>query len=215
MSDNISDGISIGDLRIMEARRIMDEFVVVMDAVSIPKSISDIIESILYCRGAIITSGMGKAGIVMRKFSSTLCSLGIPSCYLHPGEASHGDLGIIQKKDVLFIASTSGKTREIMEVIKLARTIGVKEIIGITSHPDSPIRKEVDKILDMGIIIEAGHLRIAPTSSILVMMALTDIVALVAAKEKGLTIEEYSIRHHSGYLGEKARGKALEKKELK
>lgn len=201
----MTQDISLSDLRLIEARKIMDEFIVQLDNVAIPKSLPDIVESIKECRGTIVTSGMGKAGIVMRKFSSILCSLGMPSTYLHPGEASHGDLGIIQKQDILFIASTSGKTREIIEVIRLARKIPVKEVIGITSHPDSPIRKSADKILDMGEIKESGHLHMAPTSSILVMMALTDILALVAAKERGLTMEEYLKFHHSGYLGQKAR----------
>ena len=148
---------------------------------------------------------MGKAGIAMRKFSSTLCSLGFPSAYLHPGESSHGDLGLISKNDILVIASTSGKTREIIEIADHARNISVKKVIGITSHPDSIIREKADIVLDMGTIIEAGHLGLAPTSSILVMIALTDCIALVAAKEKGLTKKDYGKYHHSGYLGSQAR----------
>jgi len=207
MSELISKNIPIKDLRMLEARSIMDEFIVALDGVTIPASFPDIIESIIGCKGKVITSAMGKASHVIRKFSSTLCSLGMPSCYLHPGEASHGDLGLIQKQDVLFIASVSGKTREVLEVIDLARKIGVKEIIGITSHPDSPIRKKCDKILDMGVIKEAGTLRIAPTSSTLILLALLDIVALVAAKERGFTAEDYYLRHHSGYCGILAREK--------
>jgi len=198
--------IPISDLRLMEARRIMDEFTVTIDGIIIPSSFSNIVESILKCEGKIITTGMGKAGIAMQKFASTLCSFGFPACYLHPGEASHGDLGRISKTDILFVASTSGKTREVLEIIDLARNIEVKQIIGITSHIDSPIREKADLILDMGIIVEAGHLRMAPTSSILVMLALTDCLALVAAKEKGITKKDYGKYHHSGYLGQKARG---------
>jgi arabinose-5-phosphate isomerase len=158
------------------------------------------------CKGKVITTGMGKAGIAMRKFSSTLCSLGIPSCYLHPGEASHGDLGIIQSQDIMFVASTSGKTREVLETLDAAKNLGVSKIIGITSHEDSPIREKSDFYLDMGDIIEAGKLGLAPTSSILVMIAITDVLALVASEKKGFTERDYGTYHHGGYLGAQARG---------
>jgi len=154
----------------------------------------------------IVTTGMGKAGIAMRKFSSLLCSLGFSSCYLHPGESSHGDLGILQENDVLFVASTSGKTREVLETIQLAKNLCIKKFVGITSHKDSPIRNEVDICIDMGEIEEVGEMGLAPTTSILVMLAITDALAIVASEYSGLTKEEYSKRHHSGYLGAQARG---------
>jgi len=157
----------------------------------------------------IVTTGMGKAGAAMRKFSSILCSLGFASCYLHPGEASHGDLGILEIDDVLFVASTSGKTREVLEVICSARELGVTKIVGITSHKDSPMRDKVDVCLDMGEIEEAGLLGLAPTTSILVMLAITDSIALVASELNGLTKEEYSKFHHSGYCGAAARGDGI------
>jgi arabinose-5-phosphate isomerase len=154
----------------------------------------------------IVTTGMGKAGAAMRKFSSILCSLGFSSCYLHPGESSHGDLGILGNKDVLFVASTSGKTREVLETIQLAKNLGVHKFVGITSHKDSPIRSEVDVCLDMGELTEVGDLGLAPTTSILVMSAITDALAIVASEHNGLTKEEYSKYHHGGYLGAAARG---------
>lgn len=154
---------------------------------------------------------MGKAGIAMKKFSSTLCSLGIPSCFLHPGEASHGDLGLISRNDILFVASTSGKTREILEIIALAKNIDVNKIIGITSHEDSPIKKQVDVVIDMGIIKEQGTMGLAPTSSILTMLAITDAMAILLSEENNFTKELYGKFHHSGYLGEKAREKSREK----
>ena len=197
--------ISPNDYRMIYARSIMDAFTSTIDGITISSDFPKIIDAILECKGKIITTGMGKAGIAMKKFTSTLCSLSFPSCYIHPGEASHGDLGMITPNDILFVASTSGKTREVLEVIELSRTIRVKKIIGITSHTDSPIRKKADLIMDMGIIQEAGHLHLAPTSSILVMLAITDCLALVAAKEKGITKKDYCKYHHSGYLGSKAR----------
>lgn len=140
----------------------------------------------------------------MRKFSSTLCSLGIPSCYIHPGESSHGDLGLLNTNDILFVASTSGKTREVLEIIHLARNISISKIIGITSHTDSPIREKADIVLDMGIINEEGHLGLAPTTSIIIMLAMTDAIALIMAEENNFTAHDYSLRHHSGYLKQKA-----------
>lgn len=190
---------------ITEARQIIDEFATALKHISISPDFAKIVTIIRECKGTIITTGIGKAGIAMRKFSSTLCSFGVSSCYLHPGEASHGDLGLITNKDILFVASTSGKTREVLEIIELARNIDVKLIIGITSHIDSPIRDKADMIIDMGIIKEAGHLGLAPTTSILVMLALTDCLALMVAKGKKLTKEQYAKYHHSGYLGSQAR----------
>lgn len=188
-----------------EAATYLQEFSKSISSIKLNDDFSEVIDTCIDCRGKIITSGMGKAGIIMQKFSSTLCSLGSPSCYLHPGESSHGDLGLITNKDILFIASTSGKTREVLELIELSRKIKVKKIVGITSHIDSPIREKADLVLDMGIVKETGHLHIAPTTSTLIMLAITDCVALLIAKEKGFTAEDYALRHHSGYCGSMAR----------
>jgi arabinose-5-phosphate isomerase len=169
---------------------------------------SKAIDEIIKCKehkGKILTTGMGKAGIVAKKFSSTLCSLSFPSCNLHPGEASHGDLGIISRNDIIFVFSTSGKTREVLDTIDLSRKMGVYTVIGVTSHPDSPIREKADIVVDMGEMSEAGHLGLAPTTSINTMLALTDCLALVSAKEIEITPEDFHLRHHSGYLGEKTK----------
>lgn len=171
-----------------------------------PVSLSKVVDEFHACKGKIVTTGLGKNGIAMRKFAATLCSLGIPSCYLHPGEASHGDLGILSKNDLLFVSSTSGKTREIMEVIDLSRGMNIKKIIGITSHPDSPIRDKLDIVLDMGIVEEEGHLKLAPTTSIIVILVITDAIALIVSEENGFTAKDYLLRHHSGYLASVAKG---------
>jgi len=173
--------------------------------IDVNDNFSCIVDEMKNGSGKIITTGMGKAGIAMRKFASTLCSLGFSAAYLHPGEASHGDLGILRSGDILFVASTSGKTREVLETIDSARNLGVKVIIGITSHNDSLIRKKADYILDMGEIKEAGELGLAPTTSILVMLAITDVLALIASEEIGFTKENYGKYHHGGYLGSLAR----------
>jgi len=203
------NNLPLESLRLIEARTILDSFIVALDSITVNTSFSKAVELILNCKGKIVVSGVGKAGIAMQKFSSILCSFGFPSCFLDPLNAQHGDLGVLQPNDILFVCSTSGKTREAYELIDLARNINIKTIIGLTSHPDSPLRKKVDLVIDMGVINEAGHLGLAPTTSILVILAITDTLALVCAKEKGLTRDQYSRYHHSGYLGQKARGEIL------
>ena len=170
-----------------------------------PTDLLHAIDAICDCNGKVVTVGMGKAGIAMRKFASTLCSFGISACYLHPGEASHGDLGCLSKEDVLFVASTSGKTREIMEIMFLCQKIPPKTVIGITSHSDSPIRENVDIVLEMGDISEVGYLHMAPTTSIILMLTITDLIATSCAKKNGLNLEDYGKYHHGGYLGSVAR----------
>jgi len=186
---------------------ILDNFSRSILNIKIDDSFEKAIQAIYECEGKIITTGMGKAGIAMRKFSSTLCSLGTSSCYLHPGEASHGDLGLIDTKDILFVASTSGKTREVLEVIDLSRNINSQPIIGLTSHPDSIIRSKANIVLDMGLIKEAGfsEINLAPTTSILIMQAITDMIALLVAELKCFSSNDFSKYHHSGYIGSIAR----------
>jgi len=196
----------VNESRTEKAYAILNQFKDAIGSIIVTENFSKVIDIMLTCKGKIITTGIGKAGLAIQKFSSTLCSLGFPSYFLHPTEAQHGDLGTLQKHDILFVCSTSGKTREVYEIIDLAKNLGISKIIGITSHPDSPIRNKVDLVIDMGQHVEAGHLGLAPTTSILVILAITDALALIAAQEKGLTKEQYALRHHSGYLGSMARG---------
>ncbi|MFA7219757.1 MAG: SIS domain-containing protein [Synergistaceae bacterium] len=195
----------IHEERVRKAKEIIESFQTAISSLSFNENFSRAIDIIHKCDGKIVTTGMGKGGLAMRKFSSTLCSLGISSCYLHPGEASHGDLGIIEERDILFVASTSGKTREVIEVIDLSRRVNKNPIIGLTSHPDSIIRQKADIVLDMGEIKEAGTMNLAPTTSIIVMQAFTDVLALILASEKGVSNEDFGKYHHSGYLGSVAR----------
>ena len=165
---------------------------------------------VIYNEGnKVVTTGMGKAGYIMQKFSSTLCSFGVHSCFLHPGEASHGDLGILNSNDLLFVASTSGKTREVLETIDLSRKLDIYGIIGLTSHKDSKIREKADIVLDMGGIEEAGELKLAPTTSTTIMSIVTDALALIVSEEIGLTKEQFGKLHHSGSLHDLAMGKVL------
>ena len=162
--------------------------------------------NIMYnCKGKIITTGMGKAGIIANKVASTLCSTGTPASFLHPGEAAHGDLGLLAPGDVIIAFSTSGKTREIIEMLELAHHFGIDTIIGITSHPDSTIRLLSNLVLNMGEIAEPCPLNLTPTASTTAMLALGDALALVLMRKKQFTRHDYGLRHHGGYLGQKAR----------
>lgn len=158
------------------------------------------------CSGKIITVGMGKAGFVARRFAATLASTATPAFYVHPSEAAHGDLGHIDSGDCIIAFSTSGKTREVLECIEMARHLNrTGTVIGITSHPDSGLRDLSDIVLDMGIIEEPCRLGLTPTASIAAMSAIADALTLTLMERKGVTREDYGVRHHGGYLGRKAR----------
>jgi len=157
------------------------------------------------CTGKILTTGMGKAGHIARKFAATLCSTGTPAAYVHPGEAAHGDLGLVALNDCIIAFSTSGKTNEVIEMLELGRHLGLQTIIGITSHPDSRLRELADIIVDMGIIEEPCPLGLTPSASIAVMLAISDALALTLMQVKGISAHDFGLRHHGGYLGRRAR----------
>ena len=173
----------------------------------------DAIEVIKNCNGKIITVGMGKNGHVARKISSTFCSLKMPSCFLHPGEALHGDSGILSQNDMLLVFSTSGETEEVVKLVQIARNMGIYAIIVITSHKNSKIKSFADITLDIGEIEEAGYLSLAPTTSTTVMMVIGDLMATLTAKEKRVTYLDFNIRHHNGYLAKKSMKKHLDEKD--
>ncbi|MEX0813503.1 MAG: SIS domain-containing protein [Chitinophagales bacterium] len=160
------------------------------------------------CKGKVVASGMGKAGIIARKVASTFASTGTPAIFLHPGEAQHGDLGILGRKDLLLVFSNSGKTREILELIFLAKQLHPEiKVIGITSNPKAEIKQEVDLILNIGNMKEACPLEMAPTTSTTAMLALGDVLCMLVMEEKGITKADFEKRHHGGYLGEQIRRK--------
>lgn len=159
------------------------------------------------CKSKLIVMGMGKAGNIARKISSTFCSTGTPACFLHPGEAAHGDLGLIAPGDVLLAFSTSGKTREVLEAIELARKLQVSKVIAVTSHHDAPIRNISDIIIDMGEMDEPCSLGLTPSASAAVMLAIGDALALCVMDLRKFTMSDYGLRHHGGYLGITAKNK--------
>ena len=163
------------------------------------------VELLSRCRGKVISTGIGKAGHIARKFAATLCSTATPAVFIHPAEAAHGDLGLVDRHDVMIAFSTSGKSTEVLEILELSRHLGVTGIVGVTSHPDSDLRGLSDIVLDMGIIDEACPLNLTPSASIAVMLAISDAVALALMEVKGVTRQDWGLRHHGGYLGRAAR----------
>jgi len=174
-------------------------------AVKVTADFENAVHALRECRGKVLTTGIGKAGNIARKFAATLSSTCTPAVYIHPGDAAHGDLGLVARDDCIVAFSTSGKTREILEMLGLSRHLGIETIIGITSHPDSELRQLSDIILDMGEIEEPCPLGLTPSASIAVMLAISDSIALTLMELKGVTRHDYGLRHHGGYLGRQAR----------
>ena len=170
------------------------------------QAVSLIVEQVHRRGGKLVTSGMGKAGQIAMNIATTFCSTGIPAVFLHPSEAQHGDLGILQSGDLMLLISNSGKTREIVELTQLAHNLDPElKYIVITGNPDSPLAREADVCLATGSPKEVCALGMTPTTSTTVMTVIGDILVVQTMKQTGFTIEDYSKRHHGGYLGEKSR----------
>ncbi len=156
--------------------------------------------------GKVVISGMGKAGQIGLNISTTFSSTGTPSVYLHPSEAQHGDLGILQNNDVLILLSNSGKTREILELIQLSRNLYKNiPIISITGKKDSELANESNVCLHIGDAEEICPLGLTPTISTTLMTVMGDILVVETMKKIKFSKKEYSKRHHSGYLGQKSK----------
>jgi arabinose-5-phosphate isomerase len=187
------------------AREILTAEAEAINKIPLDEHFTAAIDILYHCKNKVVTTGMGKAGDIAQKIAGTLCSTGTPACFLHPGEAAHGDLGLLGKGDVILAFSTSGKTREVIEMLDRATGLGVHSMIGITSHPDSTIRKLCKVVLSMGEITEPCSLGLTPTASTAVMLALGDALALVLMEKRNFSKEHFGLRHHGGYLGQKAR----------
>ena len=158
---------------------------------------------------------MGKAGQIGQNISTTFCSTGTPSIFLHPSEAQHGDLGVLQENDLLLLITNSGETREIIELVELAR--GLYEqvpIIVITGNNSSVLAKKADVFLLTGNPAEVCPLDLTPTTSTTVMTVMGDILVVGTMKRINFSISEYAKRHHGGYLGDKSRNAEIRVKEL-
>ena len=165
-----------------------------------------IVEHVAQKGGKLVTSGMGKAGQIAMNIATTFCSTGIPAVNLHPAEAQHGDLGILQANDVMLLISNSGKTREIVELVNLARNLVPNiPIIVITGNCNSPLADLADATLWTGGAPEVCPLGLTPTTSTTMMTVIGDILVVSCMKITGFTAQEYALCHHGGYLGHAAR----------
>jgi arabinose-5-phosphate isomerase len=152
------------------------------------------------CEGRVVTTGAGKAGIIARKIAGTLASTGTPSDYLHPGDALHGDLGRVTRRDVVLALSNSGTTEELLRLVGPLKDLGVPLLV-LTADARSPLGRHADVVLDYGRVTEACPLGLAPTTSTTVMLALGDAVAMAVLSERNFTPEEFARFHPAGNLG--------------
>lgn len=150
--------------------------------------------------GRVVVSGMGKAGFIAMKISATLASTGVPSYFLHPAEAIHGDLGRYTKKDIALLLSNSGETQETIGILPHVRRIGCP-VISITSDKTSTLGKHSDIVLAIGLLDEAGPFGLAPTTSTTAMLALGDALAVTILKQREFSKEQFALYHPGGNIG--------------
>jgi len=174
---------------------------------SYEKAINLIFQKVHEKGGKLVASGMGKAGQIAINIATTFSSTGTPAAFLHPADAQHGDLGVIQPDDVLLIISNSGKTREIIELYDLAKDLHQNDlpVILITGNPEGPLATIADVTIFTGNPNEVCLLNLTPTTSTTVMTVIGDVLVVLMMEKIGFTSEDYSRRHHGGYLGEKSR----------
>ncbi|PIE83670.1 MAG: D-arabinose 5-phosphate isomerase [Candidatus Contendobacter odensis] len=154
----------------------------------------------LACKGRIIVLGIGKSGHIGGKIAATLASTGTPAFFVHPAEASHGDLGMITTHDVVLALSNSGKTEEILTLLPLIKRLGVP-LIALTGHPDAVLSKAADVHIDISVDQEACPLGLAPTSSTTATLAMGDALAVALLEARGFTAEDFARSHPGGCLG--------------
>lgn len=154
----------------------------------------------LSVKGRVVVTGMGKSGHIARKIAATLASTGTPAFYMHPAEASHGDLGMITSQDLCLAVSNSGETQEIVTILPLIKRMGAT-LISMTGKPGSTLARTADVHLDISVDEEACPLNLAPTASTTATLAMGDALAVVLLESRGFTVEDFARSHPSGALG--------------
>ena len=160
------------------------------------------VQLILHCDGRVVVSGMGKSGHIGRKLASTFASTGTPSFFMHPAEASHGDLGMITSNDVVIFLSNSGKSDELLSILPVIKRIGAK-IISITGNTDSELARESEIHLSAHVSQEACPLGLSPTASSTASLALGDALAICVLDQRAFTAEDFARSHPGGSLGKR------------
>lgn len=154
------------------------------------------------CKGRVVVTGMGKSGIIGRKIAATLASTGTPSLFLHPGEAIHGDLGMIIKDDVVLAISNSGETEEIVRILPYLKRTGVK-IIGLIGDSSSRLARASEVVLNVGVEREACPFGLVPTASTTAILAMGDALAMALIEKKGMSRKDFALYHPGGNLGKR------------
>ena len=166
------------------------------------QSLNNVVELLLECEGQIVVSGMGKMGQVARKAAATFCSTGTPALFLHPGEAVHGDLGVVTGRDVWLALSNSGETDEITALLPFMHRFEIP-VVTITGKPESSLAARSRHVLSIGVAEEVEPVTQAPTTSTTLALALCDALAVALMHHRGFTAEQFAIFHPGGHLGRK------------
>ena len=159
-------------------------------------------EVIMACKGRVVVTGMGKSGHIGNKIAATLASTGTPSFFVHPGEASHGDLGMITSQDVVLGISNSGNTSEVLTILPLIKRMGAP-LISMTGNTNSTLAREAVANLDVSVALEACPLGLAPTSSTTATLVMGDALAVALLEARGFSTEDFALSHPGGSLGRK------------
>jgi len=189
-------------LDLSAARRVIDQAKVGLDTLSaeLGDSFTRSINLIASLEGRVIVTGMGKSGHIGSKIAATLASTGTPAFFVHPGEASHGDLGMIAETDVVIALSNSGETPELSDLILYTKRFGIP-LIGITKKADSTLAESADIVLCLPDVGEACPHGLAPTTSTTMMISLGDAIAVALLERRGFTVDDYRVFHPGGKLG--------------
>ena len=178
----------------------MERDAVAVLADRIDESFSKACDTLLACKGRVVVTGMGKSGHIGNKIAATLASTGTPAFFVHPGEASHGDLGMITAGDVVIARSNSGTTGELITILPLLKLLAVP-VIALTGNPDSELATAADVHLNVGVAEEACPLNLAPTSSTTVTLVMGDALAIALLEARGFTANDFALSHPGGALG--------------
>lgn len=185
-----------------EARAVFNKEIAALEATrdALGEDFEKVAELILSCRGKVVLTGMGKPGHIATKIAATFASLGTPAFYMHPAEATHGDLGMVEGKDVVILASYSGESEEVTRLLPVLQEIGCTTV-AITGQPRSTLARECQYHLLFPQFEEACYMHLAPTSSTTALLALGDALALVVSRARNYTKEDFGLHHPAGALG--------------
>ena len=189
---------------IAEARAVFDKEIEALTRTrdALGEDFSNMVDLVLNCRGKVVLTGMGKPGHIGTKIAATLASLGTPAFFMHPAEAMHGDLGMVEEKDVVILMSYSGESEEVIRLMPTLHEIGCKTV-AITGKPKSTLARECQYHFFFPEFEEACYMHLAPTSSTTALLVLGDALALMVSRAKNYTREEFGLYHPAGALGRK------------